>query len=182
MTRIAAFDLSKTATGFALHHGGDARPLTGWRSLGGEYTSIGRVYCNLHKLLEELHSLGAIDLIYYEDALDPRKLSGHTNIGTLKMMSGLAAHVESWAAARQVRRCVAVNQVTWRKHFIGSMRRGTKGVDLKDMAMRRARELGFAPQRHDEAEAIGILTYALSVESIPCPWEPVLREQFGRAA
>ena len=66
--------------------------------------------------------------------------------------------------------------------------RGTKSVDLKAMAMSRCRDLGFDVNRHDAAEACGLLDYQLSVAGIIAPWrEGVLerelrRETDGRAA
>ena len=72
-----------------------------------------------------------------------------------------------------------VNIAAWRRHFIGSMPRATKSIDLKHLAMQRCRELGFNPAKHDAAEAIGQLDYQLSIEGIVPPWRQanVLQEQ-----
>lgn len=180
--RVIGLDLSKSSTGWAVWGIGDARAASGHWQLGSELTSNGMVFARLHERLTDLNRLGAIDAVFYEDAIDARALSGHTNIQTLKLASGLGAHAESWGEAMGCRVIRGVNQVTWRKHFIGSMRRGTKSVDLKEFAMRRAREYGFKPQKHDEAEAIGILSYACDALGLTPPWRlqtPIV-QQFGR--
>lgn len=61
------------------------------------------------------------------------------------------------------------------------MPRGTKTPDLKAMAMRRCRELGFRVNKHDEAEAIGLLDYQLSLDGANRPWADALTfsEQFA---
>ena len=45
------------------------------------------------------------------------------------------------------------------------------------MAMSRCREIGFAPLKHDEAEALGLLDYAISVEGIIAPWRAGILER-----
>jgi hypothetical protein len=57
------------------------------------------------------------------------------------------------------------------------MKRGTKTPDLKAMAMSRCRELGFEPNGHDEAEALGILDYQLSVQGVIPPWRAGLLQR-----
>lgn len=158
--RVLALDLSKRSTGFACWGEGDEKVASGCWELGSEFTSDGRVFANLHARMHDLHRIARIDALFIEETLDPRVLSGHTNIATLKVLSGLSAHAKSFAEAMSFKIVREVNQTTWRRHFIGSMKRGTKSVDLKDYAMQRARQLGFKPRRHDEAEAIGILDFA----------------------
>ena len=181
--RILALDLSKSSTGWAVWGKDDARLSSGTWQLGSEYTSNGLVFAKLHQRMSDINLLGAIDAVFVEDALDARALSGNTNIQTLKLASGLGSHAESWAEAMGCRIFRAVNQTTWRRHFIGSMRRGTKSVDLKEYAMQRCRDLGFKPQKHDEAEAIGLLDYACDDLGFLPPWRAniPLVQQFGKA-
>lgn len=176
--RILAMDLSKTSTGWASWSPGGARAISGWKQLGSEYTSPGRVFANLHELMSEIAQVaGQIDALFIEDVLTPEKLHGHTNIGTTKIQLGLAAHALSWADAMGVRIVREVNQTTWRRDFLGKLARGMRSTDLKQMAMDRARQLGFRPQKHDEAEALGILDHACTVLDLTPPWQTQLALQ-----
>jgi hypothetical protein len=173
--RILALDMSETSTGYAVWGEGDARAITGARPLGSEYTSTGRVFCNLHELMTEMHALGPIDAVFYER---PRHLDGwnaQSNANAHLLLVGLAAHAESWGRCMECKRVSDVHMATWRRHFLGKMPRATKSAELKDLAMRRARELGFKPKVHDEAEAIGILDWACDQLQIVPYWNQVLR-------
>lgn len=153
------------------------KPVCGTWALGSlEYR--GRAFVRLHRHLMELHQVSPIDEILYEEPLSPGSLHGHTNVATLYLAAGLAAHVESFAEAMGIKHR-PTHQATWRRHFLGSMPRGTKSADLKHMAMRRCRELGFEVIKHDAAEAAGLLDYQLSVAGILPPWRnsSILQEQ-----
>lgn len=168
--RCCTLDLSKRSAGWALWAPGDAKPLSGVWQLGSEYTTDGQTFCKLHERLSDLNTIGAIDALFWEEPLDPRLLSGHTNIDSLRVLSGLAAHAESWGYAMGCRHKRSVNMVTWRREFLGPMKRGTKSADLKEMAMERCRQFGFRPQKHDEAEALGIMDWATDMLGIATPW------------
>ena len=176
--RVVSLDLSKRSAGFAVFGEGDARVVSGTWQLGSEFTSPGRTYGKLHENLSGLHQLGAIDALFYEEPLDPRFLSGATNKDTVAVLFGLAAHAESFADAMGFRVIRAVNQVTWRRHFLGPMKRPkddrgkTLPVDWKGLAIERCRALGFKPAKHDEAEAIGVLDFACDSLGIAMPWHP----------
>jgi hypothetical protein len=164
-----ALDLSLKSTGFAFWHSESEPPVLGHCELAPDMKWRGRGYVRLHKLLLELHATAAIDHIAYEEPLTQASLSGQTNIQTLQTLTGLAAHAESFAAAVGAT-AQAVNISSWRRHFIGSMPRGTKTVDFKHLARSRAIELGFDPACSDESDAIGILDYQLSVSGVIPPW------------
>ncbi|WP_232089840.1 hypothetical protein [Sphingomonas sp. HMP6] len=150
--------------------------MSGTWVLGSSFTSAGRTYAKLHENLSDLNALGAIDAIFYEEPLDPRFLSGSTNKDTVAVLFGLAAHTESWGDAMGCRIVRAVNQVTWRRHFLGPIKRpkDDRGklvrVDCKLLAMDRCRALGFKPVKHDEAESIGVLDFGCNSLGIPMPW------------
>lgn len=168
--RVIFLDLSKRSAGYACWGPGDSRPVSGAWVLGSEFTSDGLVYCKLHENLTGLHQLGGIEAIFWEEPLDARLLSGHTNIDSVRVLGGLAAHAASWGEAMGCRIIRAVNMAAWRRHFIGSMPRASKTADLKRMAMEKCRALGFKPQTHDEAEAIGGLSYACDQLDLIPPW------------
>jgi hypothetical protein len=168
--RILGLDLSKRSAGWACWAEGDALAASSTWVLGSEYTSRGRTHGNLHRALSDLASLGAIDAIFYEEPLNLGPHAGFTNAETMKLLIGLAEHVESWGAEMQCRIVRAVNQSTWRRDFLGKMPRATKSAQLKDYAMARCRQLGFRPLKHDQAEAIGILDHACESLGITPPW------------
>lgn len=188
MLSVLSLDLSIKSTGFALLCGGEAKPVFGTWELAGDVQHAPRAFVRLHRNLKDLNDATPFDVVAYEDTLPPYMLRGHSDAATVKALAGLAGHVESFCAAMGIR-CRAVNQSTWRKHFIGSMPRGTVSSDWKHLAMTKCREFGLEPAKHDAAEAIGLLDYQLSVEGIAPPWrqEHLLQRQLrpatdGRAA
>ncbi len=164
-----ALDLSLSSTGWASWAHGDAAPSFGRWALADSMKWRGRAYCRLHKALLEIQAATPIDHLIFEEPLTPASVSGHTNIDTLQTLAGLAAHAESFAAAVKAT-ARPVNVATWRRHFVGSVPRGTKSPDLKAMTMKRCRELGFAPVSNDEGDAIGLLDFALHQDGILPPW------------
>ena len=176
--RIAALDLSKRSAGFAAWSPEDSTVASGCWALGSEFSSNGRTFANLHARLSELNSLGKIDALYWERPLNLGPSAGNTNIDTIEVLMGLAAHAESWGEAMGCRIVKAVNMVTWRREFLGRMKRGTRSTQLKEMSMERCRQLGFKPMKHDQAEAIGILDWACTELDIIPYW----RLPLGRAA
>lgn len=174
--RVLALDLSKRSAGFACWGEDDPRPVSGTWTLGSEFTSPGRTYGKLHENMSGLHMVGPIDAVFYEEPLDPRFLSGTTNKDTVAVLFGLAAHAESWADAMGCRIIRCVNQVTWRRHFLGPMKRPRDergkqiAIDWKGLAIERCNALGFKPAKHDQAEAIGVLDYACDSLGMAMPW------------
>lgn len=163
-----ALDLSIRSTGWAMWGRGQSLPAHGTWALGS-IEHVGRAFVRLHKNLLDLHTLDPIECVVFEEAIPAHQLHGNSNAQTIFGAAGLAAHAMSFCEAVGSR-YRAVNIAAWRKHFIGSMKRGTKTADLKYMAMQRCRELGFDPAKHDAAEALGILDYELSCEGILPPW------------
>lgn len=182
--RILALDPSETSCGFAVWGPQDAVAASGVWVLGSSFTSAGTVFARLHERMSELNTLGSIDAVFFER---PRHLDAWTqqsNANSHLLMVGLAAHIMSWGEAMGCRIIRDVNMATWRRHFLGKMPRATKSEELKDLAMERARQLGFKPMKHDQAEAIGILDYACEQLGTVPPWraQEVLRPPLGRVA
>ena len=167
--RVLALDLSKRSAGWAMWAVGEERPASGAWELGSEYTSRPETFVRLHQRMSEQTAFGLPDAVFYEEPIQAVQLQGHTNIETLKLVAGLAAHAESWAEAMGCRIIRGVNLATWRRHFLGKMPRATKTAELKGYAVERCRQLGFRPRVHDEAEALGILDYACETLSILPP-------------
>ena len=176
MATFLALDLSVRSTGFAIWSTGQAKPASGTWALADSVDYAARAYVRLHRQLLDLHRVSPIDEAVFEEAIPGAALHGHTNVKTLAAAAGLAAHVESFAEACGIR-YRAVNLSSWRRHFIGKMPRGTKSPDLKAIAMRRCRDLGFDVNRHDAAEACGLLDYQVSVAGIIAPWRADVLER-----
>lgn len=165
-----ALDLSKRSTGFALWEEGMARPACGTWELGSKLTGSGLTFLRLHQRINDIHIVSPIDCLAYEKPLDPGTLGRTSNFDIAFVLIGLAAHVESYAEAKGIRQVSAVHQATWRRHFVGSMKRGTRKMTLKDFAVERCRQLGIETRKDDEADAVGILDYTLSIAGITPPW------------
>ena len=145
-------------------------PIYGHWQLGSQYTSDGKVFVKLHQQMSDLRRVVCrFDAIYFEEPLRPEMLSGHTNIDTLRVLTGLASHVESFAAAMSIT-AMRINISSWRKFYIGKMPRTTKSKDWKAYSMERSLQLGFKPKRDDEADALGILDYSCELKGITPPW------------
>ncbi len=183
MTMIAAFDLSKTSSGWAAWGGDLKLPVHGSARLGhGNLTPPGLVFLKLHKQMDDLHKTTGFNIAYIEEPLQPQAVQSHTTFDTLLLLYGLYAHALSFCEARGVR-VQSPNQATWRRHFIGKMPRGTKSIDLKALTMERCRQLGMEPNNNDEGDALGILDWGCEVERITPPWRTneVLRPMLERA-
>jgi hypothetical protein len=178
---ILTLDLSKRSTGWAIWAAGSDKARLGHWQLGSEFTSDGRTYCKLHQCLAELHQITPFEHLYFEEPLRPEMLQGHTNIDTLRVLTGLAAHACSFGEAYRLATIKAVNISSWRKDFIGRQKRGTKTATLKALVTERCRQLGHSPRKDDEADAFGILDYACTMRGIVPPWraDEVLRPPLG---
>lgn len=170
---ILALDLSKKRTGWAWWDGKSDRPRYGSWKLGSEFTPRGGVFKKLHLEMLNLYKVMRFEVVYQEAPIHPAQLQGGTNIESVRLASGLAAHVESFCEAGRpnIRRCCEANVSSWRRDFIGPQKRGTKSQTLKSLTKERCKQLGFPMvASDDEADAIGILTYAIGLEGLEAPW------------
>ncbi len=92
-------------------------------------------------------------------------ISPKTHQDTARLLQSMGGVVEMFCDEHGLR-CFEVVAPTWRKHFlgVGQLRVGRKGSStdqLKRMAVERCRMLGYAVRNPDEAEALGVLDYAL---------------------
>lgn len=190
-----ALDLSKSSTGWCWWDGESARPQFGHWTLGSEVTTDGQVFQKLHLCLAEHWQVMPFrDRIYIEEPINPGQLTGKTTIQTIRLAIGLATHVQSFAKAYGLRPPHEINVTRWRADFIGKIdndaamaearrqkQAGKKSASarptLKALTMARCHQLGLKPRKDDEADAIGILTYAMLGKGITPPWlaDEVLR-------
>ncbi len=181
MTAILALDLSKRSTGWALWERDSDSARFGTWVLGSEFTSRGATYKKLRRQVADLSSLVTISHIFFEEPLRQDQLQGHTNIESLRVLTGLAATAECLGEELGCRTVMPVSNKTWRALFIGRQKRGTGRETLKDLAKERCRQLGMKPKNDDEADAIGLLDYGCEALGITPPWRAneVLRPPLG---
>jgi len=195
-----ALDLSRANTGYALWNGKSAKPIYGSWKLKYEFGSHGDSFLKLHRCLSDLYKVEPFDRLYFEEPINPGQLQGATTIQTIWLAFGLASHAQSFAAAKRCRIVKAINVGSWRKDFIGDMivrevnagvRRKRKAGEkasatdqLKKLCVERCKQLGINPRSDDEADAIGILTYAILLDGETPPWiaDEVLRTPLGAPA
>lgn len=82
---------------------------------------------------------------------------------------GLVASVEGWAWPKNVP-VVSVDAGKHRKSWLGLKRGEVPRDELKRLAILRARQFGFDPVTHDEAEAIAIMDHVLLSRKIKPSW------------
>lgn len=165
-----SLDQSKKRTAWAFWREGLERPAFGHFRLGDEYTPFGKVFAQLHMEMSELYRTLDFTSVRYEQPADPSHFDRATSFEVPFLLIGIAAHINSFCAAKGIRRCEWVHQATWRRHFIGPMKRGLKKWQLKDFVQERCKDLGLEPRNDDEADALGILDYDLHIAGIVPPW------------
>jgi hypothetical protein len=94
------------------------------------------------------------DLIVYESPAVGAHMGGKTNVDTLKLLSGLAEHLEEWAHGKTELREASVSQV--RSHFIGQ---NMKAKIAKPLVFERCVELGWPVETTDESDACALWDY-----------------------
>ena len=104
--------------------------------------------------LDLFMSAHKVALIVYESPAIPMIMHGRTNIDTVKMLIGLAEHLEEWAYQRFELREATVSQV--RCHFIG---RNMKSALATPLTIERCRSLGWNVNCDDEADACALWDY-----------------------
>jgi hypothetical protein len=185
---FAAFDLSKTSTGWALWQIGWAKPQYGHFQVGSEYTKRGQCCIKLHQELEALHGIVTpFDVIFVEAPINymmkgkNRDGTSKTSAKNIRLTLALAGHLESFAFAVGAPEPIEYSPDAWRYGFCGRdevslIKREVKDAQrsgrdpLKAAVMARCRVLGLDPKNHDEGDAIGVLTHGLLDSGIQPPW------------
>lgn len=175
---FVALDIA-TNCGWAAWQEGWAAPIYGAWKLPGEAGEVGRAAMALHQHLADLHAMDPIERLYFEGGIPTNHLAGRTGMTTIYKLAGLAAHAESFAYAVNAR-CRNIPQGSWKKYFIGKGS-GFTTKTSKAMSLARCREIGWAPQCGDSADALGVLDYAIYLSEIVPPWRDatVLRREIA---
>ena len=162
---VLALDIALRRTGWAVGWPGMSRPFWGvhdtvgdWDGREGERLNAWRRFLEA-RLDEHAVTCIAMELPF----IDNRAFSFNGTVAVLQMQ-GIALEL---AHARGIR-AAGVAIASWRAHWIGHgvapkhLASKDRTPWLKDMAVKRAAERGWLTQFHDEAEALGIMDFALA--------------------
>lgn len=145
------------------------RPASGTFELPSDAGELGRTGCLVHRNLNDLLKVHAFERVYYEQPIPPSQMMGNTSLAMTAKTFGIAAHIESFCYAKNLR-CRYVSMGAWRRTFVGKGA-GERSKTFKDWALQRCRELGWNARSHDEADAQGILDYAIGLDpEFNPPW------------
>jgi hypothetical protein len=152
---VLALDLA-TVTGYA-HGKPGTVPKFGHIRFSTPGSSRAATYRSFRFWLDDFTHHNIIDLIVYESPAIPSIMAGKTNIDTIKLLMGLAEHLEEWSYQHIELREASVSQV--RSHFIGSNMRSKIG---KALTLERCRDLGWDCTTTDESDACALWDYQIS--------------------
>ena len=147
MTAILALDLG-SQTGWAYHIGSST--FSGaWDFKPRRFEGGGMRYLRFRNMLHELHSATPIATVYFEE------VRRHAGTDAAHVYGGLMATLETWCEESRIP-YQGVSIGAWKKQIPG-----LKGNASKDQVLAAVKLLGFSPGSSDEADAIGVLRYAL---------------------
>lgn len=174
-----------TSCGWATWGPGMDRPRSGTFELPSAEEDLGRVGYELHVNLNSLLQAQPFERVYYEAPIPPSNMMGRTQMHTTAKAFCIASHIESFCYAMRQHgrpmRCRQVGMGQWRRFFVGKGA-GEKGAVFKSWARERCRQLGWTVRNFDEADACGVLAYAVSLDpAFDPPWRDQLTfaEQFA---
>jgi hypothetical protein len=152
--RVLALDLA-TVTGYAFGAPGST-PTFGDVRFSKPGSSRAVTYRNFRTWLEERWNQrdAQPDLVVFESPAVPSIMMGRTNIQTIKLLVGLAEHLEEWCLNKVELREARVADV--RVHFIGQ---NLKATVAKARTVERCRSLGWEVENTDQADACALWSY-----------------------
>ncbi len=162
---VLALDIAKHRTGWAVGSPGMQRPYWGHYSLAGDWDRHEGL--RLHQwrtFLKTMIDRHGVTYIAMERPFIDLKSFDYNGTAPILQMHGIVLEL---AQARGIR-AGAVSIASWRSHFLGTSKAPAglashqRTNALKDMAMRQCASRGWLPQYHDEAEALGIMDFALA--------------------
>jgi hypothetical protein len=152
--RVLALDLA-TTTGWA-HGAPGSIPQFGHLRFSKPGSSRAVTYRGFRNWLDEKWGGrdDIPDVIVYESPAVPSIMAGKTNIETIKVLVGLAEHLEEWAHGKTDLREARVADV--RVHFVGS---NMKSAFAKQKTYEQCRMLGWEVENFDQADACALWDY-----------------------
>jgi hypothetical protein len=183
VTGFLAIDASKSRTGWARWKTGESKPAFGSFCCGSEYTDDGQCQEKMFVELTTITAFGIPDIFAVEAPADASKWKGGRPFQHTKTLIRLSGAAMFFARNKGIGRRSEIDKVHWFPHFIGPDQRAPKGQS-KDYCVARCHSLGLKPANNDEADALGILDYIISLEGIIAPWraDNMLTAPLGRVA
>lgn len=169
---ILALDQSLESTGFALFADGAIVMSGSWHLCdGAKNRSIG--FRELFTRLDKLHKgRGFTEIVHEAPAFGAVNKGADQLVGAI----GMIAIIELFAQSRGLPAPRSHAPISWRTSWFRKIERKAIAAkpqrlrDWKRPALLRARQYGFDPKSHDEAEAIAILHHDLIRSGIEPPW------------
>jgi len=149
---VLALDLANT-TGFAFGKPGDV-PKFGHHRFVAKGSSRAWCYRQFRGWLERVIDTRKPKLVVYESTAVPSIMAGKTNIDTIKVLIGLAEHLEEVCYDRVELREASVSQV--RSHFIGQ---NLKSKIAKPKVLENCHARGWMCETTDESDACALWDY-----------------------
>jgi hypothetical protein len=149
---ILALDLA-TVSGFAWGKP-DTVPTFGQQRFAKQGEPRPVTYRKMRLWLQLFCSAHDIKLIIYESPALPMTMQGRTNANTIKLLMGMAEHLEEWCYDQIELREASVAQV--RTHFLGQ---NFKRDIARPMTIERCRQRGWLVETSDAADACALWDY-----------------------
>lgn len=175
---VAVYDLSRSC-GWAVYAPGRGRPRHGVMVLPPTRSdgSNGPAFKLLFEHIAWIdRKFGGLAHIGYEAFIAPptsdankEKSKFRTTPTTLKRLAGLIGVLEMCAEMLEAQ-SHSIHNMSWRSYWLGSQKRGTTRDRWKELAVARAKLLGWEPHGDDDADAIGQLHWLLDRLSIEPVW------------
>lgn len=132
-----------------------AAVLSGWHRLPKTGQDVGWFLDAYHDWLTAMLDVHGPALVVFEAPF----ITERTHQETARKLMGLAVHTE-FVCRRRGLEYREANNATVRKHFIGKGR-GDRAT-LKRLTIEACKARGWAPENDDEADALGLLDYAVA--------------------
>ena len=159
---LLALDLA-TKTGWAYALPSMSQPRSGVFTLPDTGSNVGWFLDAFERWLTPFQREIAVQEVVFEAPLH----LPNSNINTARKLMSIAAMTE-FVCRRNGTRYFEANNASWRKHFIG--KGGGKGQVLKAMTVEACRDRGWSPRDDNEADALGLLDYAVHLRKWQPPW------------
>jgi hypothetical protein len=189
MGAVAVYDLSRSA-GWAIWSPELERPRSGILRLPPP-RSNGSVGPALKLLFEHIgwvdRTFGPLEHLGYEAFIaatggdKDAKTSFVTSPKTQKTLIGFVGVAELAAEILGIE-SHSIHNMSWRRLWLGSQKRGTKREQWKALSVQKASRLGWDVRGDDEADALGQLHFLCGKLEIKVQWQPLIDQVDARLA
>lgn len=155
--KIMNLDLG-TKTGFAV--GNAAHMVSGtWNLKPGRFDGGGMRFVKFRQRVDEVHKAYGLTHVFFEE------VRRHAGTDAAHVYGGLMATLTAWCEENSLP-YQGVPVGTIKKNFTGN------GNASKDMMIAECVRRGFQPADDNEADAVGLMDWALKELAVPAPVEP----------